>query len=76
MHALAHGRFDEAQRLRRERELVPWHSVSGEHHLQLGLLRESVLDELELEAGQLLRAGQRDSLKLMLRGRARRIQRC
>jgi len=41
MHALAHGRFDEAQRLRRERELVPWHSVSGEHHLQLGLLRES-----------------------------------
>lgn len=41
MHALARGRFEDAQRLRRERELVPWHSVSGEHHLQLSLLRES-----------------------------------
>ncbi|HET8931929.1 MAG TPA: AAA family ATPase [Polyangiales bacterium] len=41
MYALAHGRFDEAQHLRRERELVPWHSVTAEHHLQNGLLRES-----------------------------------
>jgi hypothetical protein len=40
MHALAHGRFEDAQRYRRERELLSFQSDASDHHLHMSQLRE------------------------------------
>jgi hypothetical protein len=40
MHALAHGRFEDAQRYRRERELLSFQCDASDHHLHMSQLRE------------------------------------